>query len=215
MASTSRTRLQAARAERSRQTRGRVIVAATELFVRDGYLQTTMSDIARQAGVAVQTLYLAFGSKVAVLSAALDVAIVGDDEPVPVLQRPWMVALRNEPDGPTALGVFVDAAGRIIERIYPLYAVTRDASADPELADVLRRNKELRFVVHREVAAHLVSKPGFGSSVRADRTADTIYALMSQETYGLLVVERGWSRSDWSAWVERHLFTHLSGPDVR
>jgi AcrR family transcriptional regulator len=209
MVSTSRARLQAARAERSRQTRGRVVVAATELFVGDGYLQTTMADIARRAGVAVQTLYLTFGSKVAVLSAALDVAIVGDDEPVPVLERPWMIELRAEPDGPKALRIFVDAASRIIERIYPLYAVTRDASADPELAEVLSRNKQLRFVVHREVAAHLETKAGFGSNSSTGRTADMIYALMSQESYGLLVIERGWARSDWAAWVEGHLLADL------
>jgi AcrR family transcriptional regulator len=67
----SRTRAQA---ERTRATRARIIAAATPLFVRDGYLETTMSGIAKAAGVAVQTLYLSFGSKVAVLEAALDVA---------------------------------------------------------------------------------------------------------------------------------------------
>ena len=67
----SRTRAQA---ERTRATRARIIAAATPLFVRDGYLETTMSGIAKAAGVAVQTLYLSFGSKVAVLEAALDAA---------------------------------------------------------------------------------------------------------------------------------------------
>lgn len=67
-----------------------MIAAASELFVRDGYLQTTMADVARAADVAVQTLYLGFGSKVAVLAAALDVAIAGDDDLVPVLERPWV-----------------------------------------------------------------------------------------------------------------------------
>ena len=212
MAGTSRTKSQASRAERSRLTRARVVAAATDLFVAQGYLQTTMADIARGADVAVQTLYLSFGSKVAVLSAALDVAIVGDDEPVPVLERAWFTALRETPDGPAALALFVEAAGRIIERVYPLYAVTRDGSTDPELAEVLATNKQLRFVVHSQVARELAGKSGFRPDLTAERAGQVIYTLMSQETYGLLVVEHGWSRHDWADWVRHHLQTELFGP---
>ncbi|HEY4419314.1 MAG TPA: helix-turn-helix domain-containing protein, partial [Pseudonocardia sp.] len=60
-------RRNAVRTERAMATRARIIEAAGPLFVRDGYLETTMAGIARAAGVAVQTLYLSFGSKVAVL----------------------------------------------------------------------------------------------------------------------------------------------------
>lgn len=212
MAGTSRTRIQASRAERSRLTRARVVAAATDLFVAQGYLQTTMADIARGAEVAVQTLYLSFGSKVAVLSAALDVAIAGDDEPVPVLERAWFTTLRETPDGPAALEVFVEATSRIIERVYPLYAVTRDGSTDPELAEVLATNKQLRFVVHSRAAQELAAKNGFRPDLPAERAGQVIYTLMSQETYGLLVVEHGWTRDDWAGWVRRHLQTELFGP---
>jgi AcrR family transcriptional regulator len=212
VAGTSRTKTQASRAERTRRTRARVVAAATDLFVAQGYLSTTMADIARGAEVAVQTLYLSFGSKVAVLTAALDVAIVGDDEPVPVLERPWFTALRETPDGPAALAVFVEAASRIIDRVHPLYAVTRDGSTDPELAEVLAGNKQLRFVVHAQVARELAGKRGFRPDLSAERAGEVIYALMSQETYGLLVVEHGWSRVDWAEWVHHHLQVELFGP---
>src|SRR6516225_4017003 len=108
MATGSRTKNRAVRAEKARATRRRIIAAATELFTRDGYLQTTMADIARLADVAVQTLYLSFGSKVAVLTAALDMAIAGDDDPVPVLERPWFARLRAEPDPIAALDIVAD-----------------------------------------------------------------------------------------------------------
>jgi AcrR family transcriptional regulator len=209
MATTSRTRNSAARAARSRVTRHRIVTAAGELFIRDGYLQTTMADIARRAGVAVQTLYLSFGSKVAVLTAALDVAIAGDDEPVPVLDRPWFARVRAEPDGPAALSVFVRAATEIIERVYPLYAATRDASADPELAEVLDRNKRLRFLTHGTVTGELAARAGFNDRLPVERATEIVYTLLSQETYGLLVVDHGWSVPDWSDWVERHLLTEL------
>ncbi len=209
MATSSRTRNQAVQAEKSRQTRRRVTDAASELFLRNGYLQTTMADIARTAGVAVQTLYLSFGSKVAVLTAALDIAIVGDDEPVPVLDRPWFAALRAEPNGHTALGVFTTAASDIIHRVYPLYAVARDAAADPELGEVRDTNKRLRYATHSEVARVLAGKAGFNRDLPVPRAAQVIYTLMSQETYGLLVVEHGWAVPDWAAWVHRHIAVEL------
>src|SRR5579884_93912 len=92
-----------ARTERRRETTRRVVEAAEGLFLERGYLATTMGDIAAAAGVAVQTLYLALGSKMAILGAVLDRAVAGDDEPVPVLQRQWVKTLEREDDGPRAV----------------------------------------------------------------------------------------------------------------
>jgi AcrR family transcriptional regulator len=209
MASGSRTKTRAAQAQRARATQARVITAATELFIRDGYLLTTMAGIAQRADVAVRTVYGAFGCKVDVLIAALDVAIVGDDEPVPVLERAWYRQLVAEADGVTALAVFRDAASRVIDRVYPLYAATRDGAADPELAEVLHRNKHQRFLTHTHVARELASKTGFDTTVAVERAAEVIYTLMSQETYGLLVIERGWSVTNWAGWVYHHLLAEL------
>ncbi len=208
MAGVSRTKTQLAQAAKAQATRARVIGAAGKLFVRDGYLQTTMADIAAAAGVAVRTVY-GVGSKVEVLAAALDIAIVGDDQPVPVLERAWFRRLVAEPDGVTALGIFRDAASRVIERVYPLYAATRDGSTDPELAQVLHRNKHQRFITHTHVARALSTKSGFDTSVPVERAAHVIYAVMSQETHGLLVVEHSWSVTEWADWVHHHLLTEL------
>jgi AcrR family transcriptional regulator len=209
MATGSRSRNRAAQAERARVTRRRIVAAATTLFVRDGYLQTTMAGIAREAGVAVQTLYLSFGSKVAVLAAALDVAIAGDDEPVPVLLRPWRRQVLDEPDGPAALSHFIGAASQIIERHYPLYAAISSASADPELADLLERNKNARFETHGQLTRDLSGKAGFTRDLTVEQAAQIVYALLSQETYGLMVLEHGWSVGAWAGWVERHLRAEL------
>ena len=78
------------RAERARQTRHQVVVAAIGCFVESGYPATTMADIAERAGVAVQTLYASFKTKRAILAQAIDVAIAGDDDAVPVNDRPWI-----------------------------------------------------------------------------------------------------------------------------
>ena len=86
------------RAARTRATRRRIVDAAAELFVERGYGVTTLEQIAARAGVAVQTVYFHFGNKRTVLKEAVDVAAVGDDEPVALLERPWLEELRAEPD---------------------------------------------------------------------------------------------------------------------
>ena len=187
------------RQERSRVTERRVIEAATRLFLRDGYLVTTMAAIAKEAGVAVQTLYLGFGSKLGILSAALDVAIVGDDEPVPLLDRPWMREVVELSDGHHALELFVLQARQIIERVYPLFAVTQAAAAG-EAGELLAENKRQRYRGVHTVTGYLRAKPGFADGLTVDHAADLIYALLSEEQYGLLVNERGWTPEAWQTW---------------
>ncbi len=212
MAAGSRTRNRQAQADRSRATRERIVRAAATLFVRDGYLQTTMADIAREAGVAVQTLYLAFGGKVAVLSAAIDVTIVGDDAPAAVIERDWHQRMLAEPDGRRALDVFVDLATGVITRFYPLYAAVRAAASDPEPGDLLALKKRERFTTFSQVTRELATKEGFRADLSPERAAEILYAQLSEETYGLLVDEHGWSVADWSDWVTRHVAAEFFPP---
>jgi AcrR family transcriptional regulator len=79
----------AARTQQARQTRRRVIDAATRLFVAQGYASTTIRAIAAEAGVSIPTVELICGTKAQLLHVVLDVAIAGDDEPIPVLSRAW------------------------------------------------------------------------------------------------------------------------------
>jgi AcrR family transcriptional regulator len=209
MATGSRTRNRESRAERARVTRAKIVGAAAELFVGTGYLQTTMADIARAAGVAVQTLYLSFGGKGAVLSAAMEVTIAGDDEPVPIFEREWHQEMREEPDGRLAYGYFLGTSVRIIERFYPLYAAIRAAAADPEVAELLQRNKRERFTSFRAAVEELAAKRGYDPRLPVDRATQVVYAQQSEETYGLLVVEQGWPVEDWTSWVERHVAAEL------
>ena len=86
------------RAERARATRRRIIDAAAAQFVAHGYGATLLDQVAERAGVAVQTVYFHFGNKRSLLKEALDVAAVGDDEPVAMLERPWLEEARAERD---------------------------------------------------------------------------------------------------------------------
>jgi AcrR family transcriptional regulator len=211
-----------AQAERSRATRARIVAAATPLFVRDGYLETTMQGIAKAAGVAVQTLYLAFGSKVAVLEAAL--AAAADD--VPAGDRPPEPghtggpaadgrALTGRapggpiPDGPAVLAEYVRTSAAAIIREYPLAAVLRAAAADPEPAELLDRTRSAALADHARTVDELADRPGFTDRISLQRATEIVAALLSPETYGLLVHTNGWTPQDWSDWVTQHLRSDL------
>src|SRR3954465_6236290 len=87
------------RAEEERQaTRRRVVEAARALFLTRGYVATTMADIARDAGVALQSVYTAGQSKAELLHLVVDLAVAGDDQDVMLVERPTFAAVGDEPD---------------------------------------------------------------------------------------------------------------------
>src|SRR3712207_4891753 len=86
------------RVEQARATRRRIIAAAAAQFVAHGYGATLLDQVAEQAGVAVQTVYFHFGNKRTLLKEALDLAAAGDDDPVPLMERPWVKEIQQETD---------------------------------------------------------------------------------------------------------------------
>jgi AcrR family transcriptional regulator len=200
-----RSRAQAAR-ERGEATRARIVAAAGPLFVERGYLDTTMAGLAGAAGVAVQTLYLSFAGKIAVLEAALAAAGVDADP-----RGDWLAAVRAEPDGRTALARHLAVAGAAVDRQYPLAAVLRAAAADPEPAQLLERSRQAALALHARAVDELAEKPGFTDRVSLQRATEILAALCSPETYGLLVVGQGWPAPDWQDWVTRHAAVDLFG----
>ena len=191
------------RAEQARATRRRIIECARRLFLEQGYAATTLDQVAAAAGVAVQTVYFHFGNKRTVLKEVMDVAAVGDDEPVPLLDRPWVQAVRDEPDPRRALEIWLEASRDIFGRAAPLLSVVRDAAgADPEMAEQWRVNEEQRYIAHRSLAELLAAK---GDALRPGLTvaeaADVLFTLLSPEVYLLLTVVRGWPPARWQGWV--------------
>ncbi|MBW0119625.1 TetR/AcrR family transcriptional regulator [Pseudonocardia abyssalis] len=188
------------RSARAEATRTRIVDAAAPLFVERGYLDTTMSGLARAAGVAVQTLYLSFGSKAAVLEAVLD----ADREDH---RSGWDP--RSAPDGPAVLSAYVEAAAAEVARRHPLDAVLRAAAADPDPAELLDRSRRAALAAHARVVDELADRPGFTTRVSLQRATEMLDALLSPEVYGRLVVGHGWTVPDWSDWTTRHLRADL------
>jgi len=190
------------RTEQARATRRRIIECALELFLDQGYAATTLDQIASRAGVAVQTVYFHYGNKRTVLKEVMDVLAVGDDAPVPLLERPWVEQARDEPDARRALGIWLRNGRVIFGRVAPMLSIVRDAAgADPEMAEQWRTNQDQRYIAFRTLAEMLAAKKALRPGLTVQKAADIIFTLDSPEVYLLLTVERGWSPAQWQSWV--------------
>ena len=191
----------ARRQEQARLTRRAIVDAAAELFVDPGYAATPLVAVADRAGVAVQTVYKVFGSKKALLSTLIDVTVAGDDEPVPLPDRPFVADIRALPDARDKLARY---AAHLVEiharQARVMLALAGAATADPEAAAIWRKNLDDRYRGMTGLAAELV---GTGQ-VRADHTvatvADVLWLAMDVRNFDFLVRERGWPPERFQRW---------------
>ncbi|MFD9941038.1 TetR/AcrR family transcriptional regulator [Nonomuraea sp. NPDC059023] len=199
------------RTARAQATRARVVAAAADLFTGAGYTPTSIGAIAAAAGVSEQTIYYSFGTKKAILAAALDRAVAGDDQPIPTLDRPWAREAVADPDPRGQLRRQAAGAGDIYLRAAPLLDVVRSAApTDPDLSELWATNLRQRLTVQRVFARALAGKTPLRDDMDPETAADIALTILSPETYTLLVTERRWSHAAWQAWAETALTRMLT-----
>jgi AcrR family transcriptional regulator len=187
------------RGTRTKLTRRKIVTAAAELFIADGYHATTLEQIAARAGVAVQTVYFHFGNKRTVLKEAVDVAAVGDDEPVPVLERPWLERARAESDPRGVLELWVANGRDILTRVGPIMRVVRDAAVvDPEMAEQWSTNESQTAAAFRVLAEQLDGMDAL--RVPVEEATDILCAIQGLGMY-LVLTARGWTAAQWERFV--------------
>jgi len=190
------------RTEQARATRRRIIECARVLFLEQGYAAATLDQIAARAGVAVQTVYFHFGNKRTVLKEVMDVLAVGDDAPIPLLDRPWVQQVRDEPDARRALGIWLRNSRDIFGRVAPMLSIVRDAAgADPDMAEQWRTNSRERYIAYHTLTEILAAKKALRPGLTVQKAADITFTLLSPEVYLLLTAERGWSPAQWQRWL--------------
>ena len=198
------------RVDKARANRHRMRAAALGLFTERGYAATSMQAVAAAAGMAVQTLYFTFGTKRALLSEILDIAVAGDEEPVPTLERPGVLAAIDDPDPEHQLRAQARLAREIYERVAPvLQVVSSAASADPEIAELWETNNAQRAAVMERLITALAAKGPLREGVDPAMAIDIALALQSPEMYQYLTKRRGWSPSRWEHWTADALITQL------
>jgi AcrR family transcriptional regulator len=200
----------ALREEQARETRARILKAARRLFVERGYGATTIEAIAREAGVAVQTVYAAFGSKRTILQRVMDRVIGGDDRPVGVLEREGPQRTRQEPDQRRQLRQMAHGIGQIMERAGPVFAVMRAAAAaDPEIAALYRGIQEERRANMARVVGWVAANGPLGEGLGTDEAADIVWSLTSADVHHLLTADRGWTTERYERWLGEALIAAL------
>ena len=186
------------RAEKRRLTRRRIVAAAAELFLDQGYGTTTLDQVAARAGVAVQTVYFHFGNKATLLKEALDVAAVGDDEPVALLDRSWLEELTDEPDPVRVIELWTIGGREILERVAPLLSVVRGTvGTDPDLAAQWDVNESQRRIAFRALADLLVDRRALRPGLTSDDAADLAFLIHSAENYIVATDTLGWTPEFW------------------
>ncbi len=190
------------RARQARETRRSVVEAAAGLFVARGYATTTLDAVAAAAGVSRRTVVNAVGGKAALLALAWDFSLVGDDEPVPMADRPAVLAIRASTDPDEALRLWAEMAVEVVERAAPIgHVLAAAADVDPDAAALLAKAGAERLEGARAFAAHLASVGGLGPGVTVERAADAFWALNDGTLYRRLVLERGWSTTELVDWL--------------
>lgn len=184
--------------------------AARRLCVRDGYAATTIQALADEAGVSVQTVYAAFGSKLEVLRQLFDISIAGDDADVALADRPEWRAWQSEQHVDDILASFAQANRAVCERTADVVGVV-GAAADshPEIARMWEQAEAARYEDQRALADHLAHHELLRPDLTRQQAADIVWTLAGPGPYTDLVRRRGWRGSEYEHWLTRQLHCAL------
>jgi AcrR family transcriptional regulator len=203
----------AVRREKARQTERRILAAARELLVADGWAGTTMAGVAAAAGVSAQLLYKTYGTKVALAKRLYDVTLAGDDEPVALRDRPEIAAIIAEADPGRKVALYVRLALRINERLGALESRLRGAAAagEPELAELVAQTDAERLAGNAAFVAHLAAVAALRPGLAVERAVDAVWTLLSPEVLRALTTGRGWSYDEAEPFLTDQLRAALLG----
>ena len=201
------------REEQARHTRVRILEAAQRRLTESGYAATTVESIAREAGVAVDTVYATFGTKRDLLAQLAYFRAAGDDAPVAVIDREGPQATRRETDQRRQIAMFARGVTDIIERIRPVDDILRSAGAvDAGVAALRAHIQEERFSSIRAFAGWLASNGPLRSGISTSDAATIIWSLTSPEVHQLFCDVRAWSRPRYVRWLTESLTEILLRP---
>ena len=202
------------RDEQARRTRRQIVAAAGELFAEDGFAATTIDAIAARAGVSRQTVFTAIGGKTALLKLAYDYALAGDDEPIPMSERPAIQKINAEPDPYRALAMYARFVTEMGDRVAKLYIALRSAAEiDAEAHRLFWRWEAERLQVLRTVPVPMfVRKKVLRTGLRPQEAADLMAMLTSPSVYHNLVIRQGWTPARFRRWMTTTLLEQLLKP---
>jgi AcrR family transcriptional regulator len=181
------------RREQASETRRRIIRAAHDLFVSQGYGRTTIAEVAGAAGVAVETVYAAYRNKPALLRQVWYATFRGDEADIRLLDRPEIQAVLAEPDLATRLRAHAVVMTPVFRRITPLFRALQGAATSEPAAAVMLAEFDQRRLDAASHYARAAAATGH-LAVSEQECRDLLAATMDGALWHRLVAERGWSQ---------------------
>jgi AcrR family transcriptional regulator len=198
------------REEQARATRRAIVWAAAGLFVDHGFGATTVDAIAQAARVSRKTVFTSVGSKVEALKLAYDWAIVGDDEPIPLMQREMVQRAQLEPNPRVIIAEYAAFVGEVSARVARIARVIQTASgSDPGVAALAAETAQQRLTGMRAMAGMLRERGFLKPSLDVEQAADILWLHNDPNVYHRLVIERGWPPDRFVEWLGDTLVFHL------
>ena len=190
------------RREQARARRLAVVLAARDLFERDGFRPTTIAAIAERAGVSAESVYKSFGTKAAVAKAVFDLVIAGDDEPVRVAERPAMQAVRDEPDVRRKIEMFVEGLAQRQARSARVQILIRDGRhVDDSLGPIWAKLNDEGLAGMTMLGRHLLETGQLRDGIGLDEVRDVLWNYLAIDSYERLVLTQGWPLGQYSRWL--------------
>jgi AcrR family transcriptional regulator len=197
-----RTYSSALRAEQARTTRRAIVAAARELFERDGYGATTIDAIAAAAGVSRKTVFTSVGGKLEALKLARDWAIVGDDEPVPLMERDTVQRGLREPNPHVIVRDHVRLYCEVMGRVVTInHVIDSAAGLDDGVRALADEGRQQRRFGMGKLAERLVVLQALRDDLTVDEAADVLAVYNEPALYRWLVLECGWAIDRFQAWL--------------
>lgn len=199
------------RREAARERRRRILQAAAELFLADGYPLTTIAAIAQRAEVSEDLVFTLFTSKRGVLKEVMDVAIGGDDEDIPMLEREGPRAVQAATDQREQVRLFAAGITSQFDRLRPLNDLIRSAaSVEPEVAALqddlhLRQRRHAMTMTATWIAANGPLRDG----ITVEAAGSIIWTLASPEVHRMLTVHSSWTSHQYRDWLAETLVATL------
>jgi AcrR family transcriptional regulator len=194
------------RQEQAQLTRGRILDAARQLLRKGTYSSVTMEEIAAEAGVAYQTVYAVFGTKLRLAQAIIDAGWPHIAEALKLVEE-----ARQSDDPGVWLGVAARVARRINEVCADLPRFLRE-SGDPTLRARYEWSEDERYRQLEEVAGLLGRSGRLRRTTTAKEAHAVLWGLTGPDWYCLLVFQRGWKPARYEEWLAQSLIDLLLVP---
>ena len=202
-----------ARRAKAQETEARILDAAATLFAERGYVATSLAAVAEHAGVNARTVYKVFGTKVRLLSRLVDVAMVGDQDAIPVAERSWAATAFNASTGRQRVRAYAAVIGRVMRSAGSAFRVAAQAAAaDADAAELWATGQRLRL----EDSTAFVAALHDAQLLRRDRplheAVATVWLITSPETFTQLSDGLDWTLDHYERWINQALTDALLEP---